>query len=199
MNCQNKLDFDRLLGIKVLLYGETNTYKTFCSAKYVQYLMEDRKIDPNHISIIEFAPKLQTIDDLKIGGKVKDYFKESKLCKYLETDEEIIPPRLHAKNRKELYSNVCHNYRQTRLVLQEFNEKPTPYLIINDISIYLHLGDKRDLIKAIENANNVIGNAYYGKNISQKAKFARIFSLKEQIKIKNLRKYFDKTILMEKS
>ena len=57
MNCQNKLDFDRLLGIKVLLYGETNTYKTFCSAKYVQYLLEDRNIDPNRVSIIEFAPK----------------------------------------------------------------------------------------------------------------------------------------------
>lgn len=199
MNCRTKLDFNSLLEKKVLLYGETNTFKTYCSAKFVQFLLEEEKIKPKRISIIDFAPNLQYIDDLKIGGKIKDYYDKSKLCCYLESEKEIIPPRLLAQNKRQLYENACHNYKQARNLLKKFKKNSTPILLINDISIYLHLGNRRDLMKIINMVETCVGNAYYGENISSRSQFARLFSLNEHFKILHLCKYFDKSILMKDS
>ncbi|MBD3227255.1 MAG: hypothetical protein GF329_03625 [Candidatus Lokiarchaeota archaeon] len=199
MNCAKKLEFDSLMGKKILLYGETNTYKTYCTACFAKFLLEEKEIEPNLISILEFAPNLQYIKQLKIGGKIKDYYEKSLSCNYLDTEEEIIPPRLNANNRKELYHNACHNFKQTRFILQNFNNNPTPIVLINDISIYLHLGDRNNLIKIINESQTFFGNAYFGKNINQRAHFATIFSLKEYMKIKHLHKNFDKSILMKES
>ncbi|TXT64931.1 MAG: hypothetical protein BAJALOKI3v1_150034 [Promethearchaeota archaeon] len=197
MECRTKLEFNSFLEKKVFLYGETNTYKTFCSAEFIQFLLEEKKIDPNLISIIDFAPKLQTFNDLKIGGKFKDYYGKSTLCRYLDPKNEIIPPRLNATNKKQLYKNACHNYNQTIPLLHTFEKAPTPYLLINDMSIYLHLGNPAQIIKIVEKSHTFLGNSYYGKTISEKAKFARLFSLKEHLTIKHLLKYFDRAILMD--
>jgi len=198
MKCVKKLEFESLLGKKVLLYGETNTYKTYCTARFVRFLLEEKEIDPKLISILEFAPNLQYIDDFKIGGKIKDYYENSTLCHYLDTEKEIIPPRLNASNKKELYDNACHNYKQTKSVLRKFLNKSSPIVLINDVSIFLHLGNRNDLLKIINASQTFFGNSYYGKNISQRAEFANLFSLKEYMKVKHLQKYFDKSILMKK-
>jgi hypothetical protein len=198
MECRTRLEFNSFLEKKVLLYGETNTYKTFCSAKFIQYLLEEKTIDPNAISIIDFAPKLQTFNHLKIGGKIQDYYGTSTLCRYLNPKNEIIPPRLNATNKKQLYDNACHNYSQTISLLHTFEKAPTPYLVINDLSIHLHLGDIDQIIRVIEKSHTFLGNAYYGKNISNRANFARLFSLKEYLKIKHFLKYFDQAILMDR-
>ena len=62
--------FDDFLGHHTLLYGEINTRKTFYTAKFIQFLLEDKKIDPPKISILDFAPKLKIIEGKKIGGKI---------------------------------------------------------------------------------------------------------------------------------
>ena len=183
------LDFNRFIGYSTILYGETNTKKTYYTAKFIQFLIESKIIDPKDITILDFAPKLSIINELKIGGKIEDFYDKSRGCNNLSFEGEIIPPRLNANNKKELYENALKNYNKTHETLKDFNENPTSILIINDISIYLHKGNKKYLLETIKKASTFFGNSYYGSSI--KRNFATIFSLKEKRSVKYLLKRVD--------
>ena len=133
MNLHNNIDYSSLIDHHTLLYGEINTKKTYYTAKFIQFLIESKPIDPKEISILDFAPPQCIIKNVKIGGKIKDFYKDSVKCNNFSFEGEIIPPRLNAKNIKELYENACKNYKITFKILNLFNENPTSILIINDI------------------------------------------------------------------
>ncbi|MFW9899851.1 MAG: hypothetical protein ACFFDY_01025 [Candidatus Thorarchaeota archaeon] len=175
---QNNISFDNCIGTHTLLYGETNTNKTYYTGKFIQFLIESKKINPKEISILDFAPPLSIIRNNKIGGKIEDYYKNSALCNNYYFQGEIIPPRLKAMNIKDLYKNACNNFKKTYKLLKIFNDSPAPILIINDISIYLHVGNKKLLIDSIKKANTFFGNTYYGSSI--RTDFTSLFSLREK-------------------
>ncbi len=175
---QNNFNFNNCIEHNTLLYGETNTKKTYFTAKFVQFLIESKKFDPKEICLLDFAPPLNTINNVKIGGKIKDFYKYSSKCNNISFKGEIIPPRLNAKNKKELYENACKNYKRTFKILKVFNDAPTSVLIINDISIYLHIGNTKLLLKTIKKANTFFGNSYYGSSL--KRNFATLFSSREK-------------------
>ena len=181
MKLINYLNFNECIGHSTLLYGETDTKKTLYTAKFVKFLLESKKINPQEISILDFAPKLAIFKNLKIGGRIQDYYNESIKCKNFIFKGEIIPPRLKAKNKSELYKNICSNYEITSKILNNFKENPTDFLIINDISIYLHLGSKRYIIETILGVNTFFGNSYYGTSI--KSKFPTLLSMNEKKKV----------------
>ena len=181
MKLINSLNFNECIGHSTLLYGETDTKKTLYTAKFVKFLLESKKINPQEISILDFAPKLAIFKNLKIGGRIQDYYNESIKCKNFIFEGEIIPPRLKAKNKSELYKNICSNYEITSKILNNFKENPTDFLIINDISIYLHLGSKRYIIETILGVNTFFGNSYYGTSI--KSKFPTLLSMNEKKKV----------------
>lgn len=181
MKLINYLNFDECIGHSTLLYGETDTKKTLYTAKFVKFLLESKKINPQEISILDFAPKLAFFKDLKIGGRIQDYYNKSIKCKNFIFEGEIIPPRLKAKSKSELYKNICSNYKITSKILNNFKENPTDFLIINDISIYLHLGSKRYILETIFRVNTFFGNSYYGTSI--KSKFPTLLSLNEKKKV----------------
>ena len=183
------LDFNSLKGLHTLIYGETNTGKTFYTAKFVQYLLENKKIEPREISILDFAPRLTYFKNLKIGGRIQDYYEHSLKCNLITFVGEIIPPRLNAKNKSDLYSNLCNNFKKIHETIEKYNNSPTPVLIINDISLFLHLGSNKYLINAINKSNTFFGNSYYGSSI--KGSFATLFSLKEKRSVKYLLKRVD--------
>ncbi len=178
------LDFNEFIGHQTILYGETNTKKTYYTARFVQFLLKIKKFNPKNISILDFAPKLFKYYDIKIGGKIDDFYPQSIKCNNITFEGEIIPPRLRASNKKELFENTCKNYKKTHEILKIYDENPTPVLIINDISIYLHLGSKKPLLDAIKKANTFFGNTYYGTSI--KRDFTSLFSLKEKRVIESL-------------
>ena len=105
MKFNKNLDLNILVGKKTLLYGETNTGKTFYTAKFIQYLLEIKKFAPKGISILDFAPKLVNFNNLKIGGRIQDYYENSVKCNNIKFIGEIIPPRLKANNKREMYKN----------------------------------------------------------------------------------------------
>ncbi|GAG03312.1 MAG: hypothetical protein ACTSPU_02255 [Promethearchaeota archaeon] len=179
-----ELDFKNYIGHRTLLYGEINTGKTYYTAKFVQYLLEIKKINPKDISILDFAPKLAYFNNLKIGGRIQDYYENSVKCNNINFKGEIIPPRLNAKNRNEMYSNICHNFNKICEIIETYNNNPTPVLIINDISIYLHLGSNKYLINTINKSVTFFGNSYYGSSIS--SKFSKLISIKEKRKVESL-------------
>jgi hypothetical protein len=183
------LDFNQFIGHSTILYGETNTKKTYYTAKFVQFLIESKDINPKDITILDFAPELNIIKDLKIGGKIEDFYENSIECNNISFEGEIIPPRLNASNKKELYDYAFKNYNKTHEILKNFNENQTSFLIINDISIYLHQGNKKYLLETIKKANTFFGNSYYGSSI--KRNFSTFFSLKEKRSVRFLLKRVD--------
>jgi len=184
------LDFKENIGHSTLLYGDTNTKKTFHTSKFVQFLLESKGVSTKSISILDFAPNLVTIKNLKIGGKIRDFYEYSTKCRNISFKGEIIPPRLNSSNKTELYKNACENFKKTSKILNSFNEEPTSILIINDISIYLHIGRLELLVKAINNSTTFFGNSYYGSSI--KKDFATLFSRSEKRRVENLIKEVEK-------
>jgi hypothetical protein len=170
--------FNDFVGHHTLFYGETDTKKTYFTAKFVQFLIEKKNLNPREITILDFAPSLSVVKGLKIGGKIMDYYKNSVICNNLYFEGEIIPARLNARNLKELYYNACNNYKKTFKIINTYIENPTKVLIINDISIYLHIGNKKLLLDSIEKSNTFLGNSYYGSSI--KSDFSHQFSLREK-------------------
>lgn len=189
MKFHDKLNFDDFIGAHTILYGEANTKKTYYTAKFVQYLTDIKKINPKEISILDFAPQLSNIRGLKIGGKIEDFFPQSIRCNNILFEGEIIPPRLNANNKNELYQYAQMNYEKTFEILEIFNEEPTSILIINDVSIYLQIGNKKYILDTIKQASTFFGNTYYGSSI--KRNFAKIFSKNEKRSVKFLIKRVD--------
>lgn len=178
------LYFDDLINHSTLLYGETNTYKTYQTSEFVKFLLESKSISPKEISILDFAPHLMTTKNLKIGGKIEDFYEQSSACKNIIFKGEIIPPRLKSKNKKELYLYARENFEKTSEILNLFNDNPTPILIINDISLHLHVGSIKLLLNVINKSKTFFGNAYFGSSI--KRGYATLFSLRERRKVKSL-------------
>ncbi len=71
MKFNSSKSYQELIGHQTFLYGETNTKKTYYTAKFVQFLIESKHIDPKEISILDFAPPQGIINNNKIGGKIK--------------------------------------------------------------------------------------------------------------------------------
>ena len=179
-----ELDYKNYVGHRTLLYGETNTGKTYYTAKFVQYLLEIKNVNPKEVSILDFAPKLAYFNNLKIGGRIQDYYEDSVKCNNINFEGEIIPPRLRAKNKKEIYDHLCHNFNKIYEIMEIYNISPTPVLIINDISLYLHLGSIKYLIDTINKSDTFFGNSYYGSSIS--SKFSKLISIREKRKVESL-------------
>ena len=80
------IDFNESIGHSSLLYGDTNTSKTLLTAEFIKFLLESSKVQPDTISILDFAPELMSFNDLKIGGKIIADFLVSpfRLCKYFQ-------------------------------------------------------------------------------------------------------------------
>ncbi|MHA2391320.1 MAG: hypothetical protein ACXAEX_05070 [Promethearchaeota archaeon] len=186
-----KINFNESIGHSSLLYGDTNTSKTLLTAEFTKFLLESSKVKPDTISILDFAPELMSFNDLKIGGKIIDFYKNSKICRNILLKGEIIPPRLSSHNKTELYRNACENFKKTSEILHIFLDEPTPILIINDISIHLHIGGIKQLLEAIEKSNTFFGNSYYGSSI--KRDFSSLFSLREKRMVEYLVKKVDKS------
>jgi len=180
----NKIDLNELIGHSTLLYGETNTKKTYFTAKFIKYLLVSKKKPQNEISILDFAPPQISIKNMNIGGKIKDFYENSLTCRNIPFKGDLIPPRLNANNRKEVYENACKNYKKTSKILKIYNEKPTSVLIINDISIYLHIGNIKLLLESIKKSNTFFGNSYYGSSIN--SSFTKLFSLREKRLVQSL-------------
>lgn len=186
MNFPKNIDLNELIGHKTIIYGEINTGKTKYTAKFIQFLIENIKIDPSEISILDFGPNLLIFKGKRIGGMIRDFYEHSEICNNIKLGGEIIPPRLNAINRDEIYENALHNYRLTSSALKKFNENPTSILIINDISIYLHMGEKKSLLKAIKNCVTFLGNTYYGHSI--RSEYDSEFNIKERKDVEKLLK-----------
>jgi len=185
------VNYQNYIGCHTLVNGDINKGKTQFTANFVKFLFESG-YDPNQITILDFSPNLTEIKGLKIGGKLVDYYKKCELCNVIKINGDIIPPRLTTRNKKEIKNIASQNYIKTSEALDKYIKEPTEILIMNDISIYLHRGNPKKILNAINKANTFFGNSYFGTTI--KSKSGCFFDYKEKRRVKYLTKRVNRTI-----
>ncbi|MEM2945285.1 MAG: hypothetical protein QW542_04795 [Thermoproteota archaeon] len=160
-----------VLGRRILILGKMGSGKTKLTAEILDRLLEDA--DPSWITVIDMSPT--TVPG--VGGRVSTYTSNVFKARYL-APKVVRAPRIEGRSREEVLSLAEFNRMSIEPLLQEFLTKPTPILLINDLSIYLHSGDVSKIVECLELSNTVVANSYYseilmddkGSGVSEKEK-----------------------------
>lgn len=180
-----KLNGKTIFGKKVLILGETGSGKTKLAARLLKELTT--LVDPEKITVIDLAPrKVGTI-----GGKLIDYVNVSSKVRYL-SPKNVYTPRLAGRSREQVLHYACLNKKNMEPLLNMFIQNPTEALIINDITLYLHLGKLQTILDCVALAKTVVTTAYYGLKLAND--LGTGISAKERQLTDKLAKFLDLTV-----
>lgn len=180
-----KLKGRDVLNKKVLILGEVGSGKTKLAARIIQELMQ--LVSSKEITVIDLAPERKGI----IGGKLTDYADLVGKVKYL-SPEKVYTPRLSGSSREEVLRYAELNKESMEPLLKEFIANPTEVLIVNDVTLYLHLGKLETVLKCASLAKTFLATAYYGSRLAED--FGTGISCKEQQLTNKLATFMDLTI-----
>lgn len=149
------------------------------------------------------GPERFHIKDTSFGGKLSDYDNSYQMdSKVTNFSFKIIPPRSSSTTQMEVYQNCVKNYqiinKDFRTVIQQLNHSQIhdTVLIINDFSIFLHLGSHIPLLKILKSHLTVFVNAYYGQKLADD--FGSQISWREKVLVQLLSRHFDYSIYLVK-
>jgi len=152
--------FAEFLGKKVLITGDVGKGKT----RFTRHLLIEALEAgyTSQITVIDMAPKQFFLDGSAVGGKI---LKPSEFkVRYLDA-EDVKTPRLSARSPNELLELAEYNRRILEQLIRRFIASPTQILFINDVSLYLQMGNLDLLWSTIEKAETAIVNGYYGEKL----------------------------------
>jgi len=147
-----------IVGKKVLIVGEAGSGKTMLLARLLEEAMVLGLSE--EVTLIDLAPK--KLDGL--GGRVTDYLHPVGNVRLL-MPKNVHAPRLSGKTKEEVLMLAEKNRETIQPLLEEYINKPTRVLFINDVTIYLHAGDPDLLERCIELSETFVGTAYYGTRL----------------------------------
>lgn len=180
-----KLKPPDILGKKTLILGEPGSGKTKVAAELVEQLMAFERLD--RITIIDFAPKRIK----QLGGKLTDYVTVASGVKYL-TPKEVYTPRFTGISQEQVLQLARLNGKLMEPLLNKFILNVTEILVINDLTLYLHLGKLQKIIKCTRLAKTFLGTAYYGSKLAKD--FGTGISSREKRLTDELAAFMDKVI-----
>jgi archaellum biogenesis ATPase FlaH len=138
-------------GLKTLIVGDVNTGKT----SYTQLLLLECRGKKTMV-VLDMAPEKVK----NIGGKMQVLSDPE--IHYFTT--QIRPPRLSAENEEEAIKIANENAKSIeRDLLSRAESIPADALIVNDVSLYLQMGNFKRLLQVMERFQTVILNGYYGE------------------------------------
>ncbi len=149
------MDFGGWLGRRTLIVGEAGSGKTRVLASFLDYLLE--RVPSREITVIDMAPRRVK----GVGGLLEDYTPSVWRVRYLRP-WKITPPRLTGRTSEEVKRYAWENREALEPLLEEYLSKPTPTLLINDITIYLHAGSTERIKQMITHASTFAATAYKG-------------------------------------
>lgn len=155
-----KLQGKDIVGKKVLLLGESGSGKTKLAAKLLQELMMLTK--PEKVTVIDLAPKRTE----KIGGKLTDYVDLTSKARYL-SPKKVYTPRLAGTSPEKVLHYAELNKKIMEPLLKDFIKNPTETIVINDVTLYLHVGELETVLKCIRLAKTFLATAYYGSKLAE--------------------------------
>ncbi|KPV61586.1 MAG: hypothetical protein AOA65_2403 [Candidatus Bathyarchaeota archaeon BA1] len=183
-----RLKVKDIVGRKVLVLGEASSGKTRLIARLLDQLTS--LAEPCEITIIDMAP--QRIGD--IGGKLSDYTSSVNKVRNL-SPRKVYAPRLTGTSREQVLEYAELNRKAIEPLLSQFIQKPTKFLIINDITLYLHSGDLEKILHCLTLAQTFLASGYHGRKLAEDRGAG--ISLRETQLIEMLAKRMDKIIRFE--
>lgn len=153
-----KLKGREILGKKVLILGEAGSGKTKLAAQLLRELM--KVADPEQITVIDLAPRRVR----EIGGKLTEYVKVNSGIRYF-SPKNVYTPRLAGTSLKQVLHYAEFNRKNMEPLLNGFVRNATEVLVLNDVTLYLHLGGLKKVLKCVRLAKTFLGTAYYGSKL----------------------------------
>lgn len=149
-----------VLGKRVLIIGEAGSGKTKLAAKLLQELMT--LVDPEKITVVDLAPQRTG----EIGGKLTDYANLNSRVEYL-SPKNVYTPRLAATSPEQVLRYAESNRKIMEPLLNDFIQNPTEVLVINDITLYLHAGELKTILRSVRLVKTFLATAYYGSKLAE--------------------------------
>lgn len=147
-----------ILGKKALVLGEVGAGKTTLAARLLQELMT--LVRPEKITVIDFAPEKTG----EVGGKLRDYADITGGVKYL-SPKNVYTPRIAGKSPEQVLHYAELNKKNMEPLLDCFIKNATEVLVLNDVTLYLHLGELENILKCVRLAETFLATAYYGSRL----------------------------------
>jgi len=187
---KSQLKPTEIVGKKVLILGEVGSGKTSLTAKIVQKLM--LFIEPKEITVIDMAPEAIG----KIGGKLSKYLNLNSELRYL-SPAKVYAPRTMGISNTQVVEYAKRNKNAIEPLLDEFVKKPTNVLVINDITLYLHLGKLEKITNCIRLTETFLASAYYGVRLTEDYRAG--ISAREKQMVEKLATYMDHVVKLNGS
>lgn len=147
-----------ILGKKVLLLGEAGSGKTRLAAALLEELMN--LVDVEKISVIDLAPKRVS----EIGGKITEYLNIRGKIKYY-SPKHVYTPRLSGKSPEQILYLAELNKKEMQPLFNKFIKNATEILVVNDLTLYLHVGELETILECVKLAKTFLATAYYGSKL----------------------------------
>lgn len=183
----------RLLGKKTLIIGDVGSGKTLLTANLLEQAIDTGYC--HQITVIDMAPPAMQFRGMRVGGTLTDVTKAISKVRYVVSGE-IKAPRIMAKSAGELKKFVEFNKKTIDRMLTGFMLKPTSFLFVNDVSIYLQAGDAEKIIEAMYKSETFIANGYFGKKLGED--LGAGISKRERMLMSCLMKEMDEVIALRK-
>ncbi len=180
-----RIPYRMIIGLKWLIVGDVGTGKTRLTADMLRRLI--RHGHGPDITVIDMAPDLPG----GVGAPITKYVRIRGRVRYLRP-ERVYAPRLMSASREEVVRLAEENRRLIDPLLDEYLRNPTPILVVNDSTIYLHAGDPGRLERCIKASRTAVVNAYYGKRLEDDQGSG--ISLREREAVRLLMRLFSVTI-----
>ncbi|TFG20806.1 MAG: hypothetical protein EU530_01975 [Promethearchaeota archaeon] len=200
-NLVQPISFSQCKNKKILIFGDSNVGKTHLTSQFLSYLRDTSSL--KKIYVVEMGPERFQVDNYSVGGRLIDYdpsYQHDPSVLYY--NYPITPPRSASKNDAEVYKNCLKNYK---IIHDEFttvidtlvnSSNNDSALIINDFSIYMHLGSHIPFLKLLKSSHTVFVNAYFGQKLAED--YGSNISWRERVLVKLLIRRFDYAIHLMK-
>ena len=130
-----------------------NSGKTICTRGILQAFLKEGE---EGVALFDFAPEKIG----KVGGKI--FLAKEDLRKVWVESPRIVPPRLTAKTEEEAWNLARENFQRIEEAFDRLPAQEWKVWVLNDVSLYLHVGTAARLLARIKPAPTVLMNGYYG-------------------------------------
>jgi len=169
------------------MLGEVGSGKTLLASRLLKELMT--LFNPEEITVIDLAPQRTG----EVGGKLSDYVDSIDKVRYL-SPERVYTPRLTGASREQVLEYAELNRRVMEPLFNEFVQRATKILILNDLTLYLHAGKLETVLKCVRLAETFLATGYYGSRLAEDRGSG--ISVREKQLIEKLSTYMDQIIEM---
>jgi len=152
--------FDEIIGRKLLIVGDVGSGKTALTARLLAEALAI--FSPNDITVIDMAPTRREFKGVIVGGRLTEFMGARTGMRILTPTPSPVAPRMEGLTAEDVLRFARSNHQSIDRLLELYSADPTPILFMNDVSMYLQMGELGNLLTVIGSAKTVVMNSYEG-------------------------------------